>query len=146
VDSEFAADLPQVLETVNSAEVIIFRFWVVHQRLLLDTRSSDGEGPLVKVVPRARSAEERFRAIKQLRPRFRLPEKITAVSWPRPVQSLVTTGVWDAICHRVSQSGFPEALEQCQQALEELLRLEKAETLNAILGHDSYHTLWSQRP
>jgi len=144
VDNEFAIDLPQILEIVNNADVIIFRFWVVHQRLLFDARYSESEGPLVKVVPRARSAGERFRAIKELRPRFRLPDKITAIWWPRSVRSLITTGVWDAICQRVARTGSLQSLEQCREALSELLRLERTETIHAILGHDSYHTLWAR--
>src|SRR4030065_319255 len=58
--------------------------------------------PLVSVsLPPAASAEERFRSLKRLRPRFKLPQKITSIWWPRYVNSLVDSGVWNALVERV---------------------------------------------
>jgi len=126
---------------VQKAEVITFRFVVINQRLLLDYRTSEIDPPLVKIVPRATSVEERFRSLKQLRPRFRLPEKISAIWWPKLVDSLVQRGVWEAIVQRIETSGFPQAAAQCDDVLKELRDIERSEQRNAIIG-EGYQALW----
>jgi len=85
MDNDFVIDLDAILDAVEKADVITIRFLIVPHRLLIDARHSELEGPLVKLVPRARSLEERFKAIKQLRPRFRLPDRISAVTTERAV-------------------------------------------------------------
>ncbi|HEY8489495.1 MAG TPA: hypothetical protein VIO14_00740 [Dehalococcoidia bacterium] len=144
MDNDYGLDLEEILHTIDTEEVTTFRFVIVNQRLLIDTRCSEIEGPMIKLVPRARSAEERFRALKQLRPRFRLPERIVAIWWPKYVESLVTTGVWDRIEQRFAASGFPGAVDQCREVLRELRAMERTETVNAILG-SGYQALWEGR-
>jgi hypothetical protein len=143
MDNDFAIDIDSIFEVIDKADIITIRFLILPQRLLIDTRCSDSEGPLIKLVPRAASPEERFKSIKQLRPRFRLPEKITAVWWPKHVRELVTCGVWDRIVRRLTSAGFPQADEQCQQILEELVRQEQQEIVNAVAG-EGYHCLWER--
>jgi len=143
MDNDFAIDIDSILEVIDKADIITIRFLILPQRLLIDTRCSDSEGPLVKLVPRAASPEERFKSIKQLRPRFRLPEKITAIWWPKHVRELVACGVWDRIVRRLTSAGFPQADEQCQQVLEELVQQEGQEILNAVAG-EGYHCLWER--
>jgi hypothetical protein len=141
VDNEYRIDLGEVLGTVRGAEVIIFRFMTTPQRLLVDFRHTDVDAPLVKAVPRAESTEDRFKSIKMLRPRFRLPRKISAVWWPRSIDALYEAGVWNAIVQRVVEAGFPDAVRACDDVLDELRRLERAEFANAIAG-EGYRTLW----
>jgi hypothetical protein len=143
MDNDFAIDIDAIFEVIDKADVITIRFLILPERLLIDTRRSESEGPLIKAVPRAASLEERFKSIKQLRPRFRLPEKITAIWWPKHVQELVTCGVWDRIVQRLTNAGFPQATEHCQEILEELVRQEEQETINAIAGKD-YQCLWER--
>jgi len=141
MDNDFAIDLDAIFQVIDKAEVITIRFLILPQRLLIDARCSETEGPLIKVVPRARSLEERFKSIKQLRPRFRLPEKITAIWWPKPVHALVASGIWDRILRRMNAAGFSDTTEQCEQALQALTEHEKAEILNAVRG-EGYQCLW----
>lgn len=143
MDNDFGLDIDSIFSIIDTAEVIVFRFMIVQQRLLIDARYNEITGPLIKLVPRATSAEERFRSLKQLRPRFRLPEKITAVWWPRYVDSLVTTGMWDRIVRRMIAPGFPGLEEQCREVLKEMRQLERAEVINAILGQ-GYQSLWER--
>jgi hypothetical protein len=143
MDSEYLLDYEEVIKTVRTAEVLTFRFVIVSQRLLVDNRSSEIDPPLVKLVPRATSAEERFRSLKQLRPRFRLPEKISAISWPKYVNGLVEHGVWDAVIQRIIASGFSEAARECDRVIEELRDLERQEIRNAIIG-EGYQALWEK--
>ena len=143
MDNDFLLDYDEVIKTIRSAEVLTFRFVTLSQRLLIDNRSSEIDPPLVRLVPRARSVEERFRSLKQLRPRFRVPDKISAIQWPKFVDTLVESGVWDAIVQRVAAKGFPEAARQCESVLQDLRALERQEVSNAILG-EGYQSLWEK--
>lgn len=143
MDNDVALDYDEIVRTLQAAEVLIFRFVTINQRLLIDNRTSEIDAPLVKLVPRATSVEDRFRSLKQLRPRFRLPEKISAIWWPKFVGTLVESGVWDALARRIAESGFAEAARQCECALEELKALERQEVRNAIVG-EGYQSLWER--
>ena len=141
MDNDFFLDYDEIIKTVSTAEVVTFRFVIVNQRLLVDNRSSEIDPPLVKVVPRATSIEERFRSLKQLRPRFRLPEKISAIWWPKMVDTMVERGVWNAIVQRIVEAGFAEAAKECETVLAELREMERQEVRNAIAG-EGYQALW----
>lgn len=143
MDNDFFLDYDEIIKTVGTAEVVTFRFVVVNQRLLIDNRSSEIDPPLVKLVPRATSIEERFRSLKQLRPRFRLPEKISAIWWPKFVDTMVQRGVWEAIVQRIVDAGFAEAAQECEGVLAELRDLERQEIRNAIIG-EGYQDLWEK--
>ena len=141
MDNEYRIDTGEVLRTVRTAEVVIFRFVTVPHRLLVDYRHTDVDPPLVKLVPRAASAEDRFKSIKMLRPRFRLPKKISAVWWPRYVETLDDAGIWGAIVQRIIDDGFPAVAAECDGIIDELRRMERDEFANAIAG-EGYRTLW----
>lgn len=143
MDTDTPIDLRAVFEVIDSAEVITFRFVIIPQRLLFDTRHNEMEGPLLALVPRANSLEERFKAIKQLRPRFRLPEKVTAVWWPKYVHTLVDSGAWDRILRRIGSCGYPRIADRAEGVLREMERRERAEVYNAIMGA-GYHPLWER--
>jgi hypothetical protein len=145
VDNEYRIDIGEVLSTVRNAEVIVFRFVTVPQRMLVDFRHSDVDPPLLKLVPRASSTQDRFKSIKMLRPRFRLPKKISAVWWPRYIERLADAGVWDAILQRVIDAGFPDAASECDEVLEKLRAMERSEFADAIAG-EGYRTLWPATP
>lgn len=144
MDNEYRLDYGEILKTVRNAEVVLFRFVTLPQRLLIDNRTSDVDAPMLKVVPRAKDAADRFKSLKMLRPRFRLPQKISAVWWPRYVERLTEDGVWEAILQRVIDAGHPETAEEAAIVLEELGRMERAELANAI-GGEGYRTLWPAR-
>src|SRR3989304_6153465 len=120
MDTDNPIDLRAVFEVIDSAEVITFRFVTIPQRLLFDTRHNEMEGPLLKLVPRATSLEERFKAIKQLRPRFRLPEKVSAVWWPKYVHSLADCGAWDRILHRIGSCGYPQIADRAAEVFHQM--------------------------
>lgn len=141
MDNVYYLDYDAILKTVRDADVVAFRFVTVPMRLLIDNRFSEVDPPMARLVPKVTSAEERFKSLKILRPRFRLPNKITAIWWPRYVDGLADAGIWDAIVQRIAGSGFPDAARECDVLLEELRRMERAEMLNAIEG-EGYRTLW----
>jgi hypothetical protein len=144
MDNDYGLDLDEVKRVITTADVMMLRFVIVPQRLLLDARSNELDGPMLKVVPRVSGARERFRELRRLRPRFALPDRITAVAWPRRIASLESTGVWTTVSERLAASGFPDAARQAVDIIEELKRLELREMQNAIRG-EGYHTYW-ERP
>ncbi len=141
MDNEYNLDYDTILRTVRDGEVLAFRFVTVPTRLLIDNRFTEVDPPMLKLVPKAASAEERFKSLKVLRPRFKLPSKISAIWWPRTIVSLRDAGIWDAIVERILANGFTEAAMECDELFDELRKLERAEMADAI-GGAGYRTLW----
>src|SRR3989304_7206784 len=86
----------------------------------MDPRSNDVDGPMIGVVPMAASPEERFKSLRQLRPRFPRADSITIVPWTKYVASLQRLGVWDHVVRRFAEAGDPGLVRQCQACFEEL--------------------------
>jgi hypothetical protein len=143
MDNDYILNLDEILHTVETAEVVRIRFGLLDKRLLIDNRFSEFEGPMIKVVNRSGSSEESFRSLKRLRPRFPLPEKMTAIMWPKYVSTLQSTGVWNAILNRVDATGHADSRRQCEEVMSELLKLEKQEIRNAISG-EGFQTVWQR--
>jgi hypothetical protein len=144
MDTDYAIDLNAIFEVIGTAEVVVFRFVTVPQRLLFDARHGERDYPLLATVPPARSLQERVEELKRMRPRFKVPEKLLAIWWPKYIHSLEGTGAWARIVERLAKEGCPEPKEQAQVVLRELLQRERAESRNAITGVN-YHCLWEHR-
>ena len=144
MDNDYSVDLGDIVTTIRTHDVLVMRFVAAGQRLLLDFRATELDGPLVKVVEPVKSVEERYRELKQIRPRLALPEKIVAIWWPRFITSLRTTGVWDEVMRRVSDCGHTEAVRRAEEALNELIAIERAHQRAAVTG-EGFKTLWSAR-
>ena len=143
MDNEYALNLDEILQTIQSAEVLRVRFLLINKRLLIDNRFNELDGPMVKIVSRAGSSEESFRNLKRLRPRFPLPDRMTAIWWPKYVHSLTTTGVWPAIVKRIADTGHTDSVRQAEEVLRELESLERQEIRNAISG-EGFQTIWQR--
>jgi hypothetical protein len=141
MEDEFGIDVSEVTAVVRDAEVFVIMFPHFERRLLVDTRTSGSEGPLLRVVDRVRNPEERFRELRRLRPRFSAPEKIVAFQWPRTVRALVESGVWKTIEERVRALGV--AGGTCVAVLAELEREDRREEMRAVRGDEPYRTLWA---
>jgi hypothetical protein len=141
MDNEYNLDYDTIFRTVREGDVLAFRFVTVPMRLLIDNRFTEVDPPMLKLVPKAASAEERFKSLKMLRPRFKLPSKISAIWWPRTIESLRDTGVWQAILDRVSGNGFTDAAGEAEELFAEMRRLERVEMADAI-GGSGFRTLW----
>src|SRR4030043_346807 len=109
---DFGMNLDEVKGVIDTAEVLVIRFAILEKRLLMDARHSEKEAPLLQLVPKASSVEERFRSLKQLRPHFTLPDKIMSFTWPRHVETFRAAGLWQRIIERLDASGHPGAGEQ----------------------------------
>ena len=139
VEDDLGVDLSEVMGVVNTADVFIVMFQIFERRLLVDTRTANGEPPLIRAVNRARSSDERFRELRRLRPRFPPPERIVAFQWPRSIRTFLESGVWGAIEERVRALGTSEST--CLAVLSELRWEERSEELRAVRGEEPYRTL-----
>jgi len=142
---EFGMDLDEVMEVIDAAEVLVIRFAILDKRLLIDARHDEVDGPLVRLVPKASSVEDRFRSLRELRSRFPLPEKIVSFTWPRQVETFRLAGLWSHIVDRLIASGHAGVKEQCEAVFRELVDEEKVEVVTAIRGGPSYQSLWERR-
>ncbi len=120
MSDDFGVDLDEVYKVIDSAEVLVVRFHIVQKRLLIDFRAKQNIPPLVAIVPRAESVEERFRSIKRMRPEFAFPEKVMSFSWPRSLGVLVESGVWQHIVDRLGSIAGDETIEQCGRVMQQL--------------------------
>jgi hypothetical protein len=143
VGVDFGIDLDEIRRVIDAADVLVVRLSVTDRRLLVDARISDEHGPMIKVVPPAASAEERFRSLKMMRPRFRVPERILTFQWPRHARALSESGIWDHIAHRLVALGRAGTAAQCDQAYRELLEEERKVEVAAIKGGEGFQTLWA---
>ena len=141
MDNAYQLDYDAILQTVRDSEVVAFRFVTVPMRLIIDNRFSEVDPPMVKLVPKANSVEERFKSLKVLRPRFKLPPRISAIWWPRYIAALGDAGVWGALTERIAGNGFPAVAGECDELMRELRRMERLEIVDAI-GGEGYRTLW----
>lgn len=141
MDSDYRIDFTEVYRAIDHAEIIALFFPLLRKTLLMDTRTTALDDPLIKVVPMAASAEERYRELVRMRPRLPKPESVNIVPWPKLVGSLERTGVWDRIVQRYIDIGPPEIVKQCHASIKELHAFEYEEIRNAITG-ENYETLW----
>ena len=141
---EYGVDLDEVGQAIDSADVLVMRFQMLDDRLLVDFRTSSTEGPLVRVVPQAGSVEERFRALRRLRPAFPLPDRILAVVWPRGIPALVAAGVLSRLRDRLAALGGDAAMAACDAAYDELRAEEAALLQAAVRGGDGFQSLWER--
>ncbi|MBI1884992.1 MAG: hypothetical protein HYS09_01540 [Chloroflexi bacterium] len=136
-------DLGEVKKAVDSCDVFAVGFRLFPQRLLVDTRSNDEEGPLAAVVEPVGTVEERFFWLGQKRPRFGVPQQFTFFVWPHSLGFLEQCGVTELMGRRCRSPRWPEAGRQCDEAFAGLRRLEEQAVLDALSGR-RYHTVWSQ--
>ena len=142
MEGNFLFEIDEVLRNVQEAEVMSIFFPSFRRALIIDTRYNADDGPMVRLMPIASSPQDRVRSIRKLRPGFPRLQNLTLIPWQRYVDSLVNLGVWEKIVKRIEESGDKKAMQACDAALTELLRLERQELVAAISG-DNYQTIWS---
>jgi hypothetical protein len=141
LDSDYRIDVSEVNRNIDAVDVIAMYFPLLRKTLLMDLRTNEVDGPMIRVVPMANTPEERFQSLMKMRPRFGKPDTITIIPWPKYVQSLADAGIWDHIVRRFADTGSPETVRQCERCFGELMKLEREEITRAIRG-ENYETIW----
>ena len=141
---DFGVDLDEIARVIERADVLVMRFQVIEKRLLVDFRTSEAEGPLIKAVPPASSVEERFRSLKELRPGFPLPERILSFMWPRGLGSFQEAGLLDMLQKRLISVGSEAVDGAVRESYAELLAEERETVRAAIRGGEGFQTIWER--
>lgn len=144
MSTDFGIDLDEVRRVIEAADVLVVRFSITDRRLLVDARTTDAEGPIVRVVPPVASGEERFKALRALRPNLPPPERILTFQWPRHARSLVESGLWEHLARRVVALGWDGTSDDCEAAMRELVESERTAERAAIRGGEGFKTLWER--
>lgn len=136
--------LGQVLSGISESEVISIFFPLLRRALVVDIRHDEQTSPLVRVMPQAKSMEERIRSIEKLRPQLGKVQSILGVPWMRSVRGLREHGIWNSLAGRLTQAGVPAgtAEKQINDAIEQLWRIERLGFERMIRG-EGYATVWS---
>ncbi len=143
MSDDYGVDLDEILRVIDRASVLIVRFEVLEPRLLVDFRADPPDMPIIQLVDRVNSAEERFRHLKSLRPRLPLPERIMSFPWPRAIRAFEESGIWQKIEARlISLGADPDHVQDIQR---QLLDGERAVTLAAITGGEGFRTIWERQ-
>ncbi len=140
---EYGVDLGAIVERVESSETFSIFFPSLRKALVVDMRHGPEEGPLVRVLPMARSPQDRLRSLRRLRPHLPRATQMVAIPWPSYVENMVRSGVWDKLAVRVSESGSEDAVRALANSLAELRQHEATELASLIRG-DHYETIWSR--
>jgi hypothetical protein len=143
LNGDFEIDYDELEQAACDAEVISIFFPIVRKSLVIDTRFSFDDEPLVRLLPQASSLEERYRSIRRLRPQFPRPENVTSIRWPKYVNSLIQTGVLGTIRERLESSGFQSPVRALGKAVERIHRRERLELASVIQG-EHYYTIWAR--
>ncbi len=144
LDSDYRIDVSEVNSNIDAVDVIALYFPLLRKTLLMDLRENEIDSAMIRVVPMANTPEERFQSLLKMRPRFRKPDTITIIPWPKYVPSLVDLGVWDHIVRRYAETGSPQIVRECERCYAELAKLEREELRRAITG-ENYETMWGRR-
>lgn len=145
MDGQFSLNLEAVFRHIDKAETFSVALPTIKRALVCDMRSSKEEGPFIRVMAMARSASERLRTLRRLRPSLPRAAEILVVPWPSFVDGLVRAGIWERLEQRVDASGSAEAREALDKAFVELKAAESKE-IGALLRGERYEVLWARSP
>ena len=135
-------DLEELRKVVENADVFAIGFRTFPQRLIIDARSTDSEGTMVRVVEPVATVEERFFWLGKERPSFGVPERFTFFVWPHSLRYFEESGLGQIIRERISPA-HPEAGSQVAESMHRLFALEHQSTIDAVTGKN-YHTIWQR--
>ncbi len=135
-------DLEETLRALRDADVVVIGFGWLQERLLIDGRTNESEGPYIRVVGPVHSPQDRLRELRKLRPSFDEPESFVFFPWSGRVEPFVEAGLFERILERCD--GDPTAEADARAALTRLYELDREDVRQAISGGEKYHTLYER--
>ncbi len=144
MDGNFGLDLDTVIQHVENADTFSIFFPMLRRALVVDMRESPGQGPLVRVMPMARSAADRLRSLKRQRPHLPRPTEVAAIPWATYVENVISFGVWDRLVKRLESSGHKDVVRSANACLQDLRRFERQE-IAALIRGNRYETIWARK-
>ncbi len=140
-NNHFYDDLNDVKANILEADVISIFFPNFKKSVLVDTRSTETDGPSIMLTPMARSPRERIKSMEKLRPGFPEVKNMILIPWLRYIFSLEESGIWELLVNRLEQSTLLNSNPAADTILNELKNLENIELLEVIKGN-TYQTIW----
>lgn len=138
-------DLRAIEERLRAADVVVFGFALFPERLLIDVRANDDEGPLVALVAPVATVQERYAWLGAHRGRFGLPRDFAFAPWPHSIASFRDLDVLRPLRERLEILS-PDAPRILDDAIDRLARLERDATVRLIKGEAEWGTLWQALP
>jgi|TARA_B100001750_G_C15501464_1_gene597465 hypothetical protein len=137
----FYDNLNDILENVKTSEVTSIFFPYLRKSILIDLRSNDSDGPAVILTDMVSTPQERIRSLKQLRPNFPEIEKMIIIPWFRYVDTLITSGIWNALIERTTDVTLKDNDIDSAIIITKLKKIENTHLSEAIMGH-KFQTIW----
>ncbi len=137
-------DLNAVNEVLQRADVLTIGFTVFPERLLVDTRTLSGEGPLMAIVGPVTSVQERYLWLGKHRGQFPAPEAFSFFMWPHTVRNMIERNVLRVLRDRL-RAVSSESDEVLEKTLARLLLLEEKAFRAAVRGDEPWQSLWTAR-
>ena len=129
-------------QVLQHADVLTIGFTTFPERLLVDTRFSDDEGPLVTLVDPVANLQERYLWLGRERGRFGAPQNFSFFVWPHTVRWMIERDALAPLRARLATVS-DEAPLALDRALEQLRQLEYQAMRAAIAGGEGWHTVWA---
>lgn len=135
-------DIEELEKAVDLSDVFAIGFRLFPERLIIDARANDQQGPMIAVVEPLDSVQARFYWLGKERPTFPSPQRFMFAPWPHSLQYLEECGILNRIRERLVREHTGMAL-RCDEVFAELRRLERHGVVEAIRGDERYRTLWA---
>jgi len=142
MNRDFGIDISELIKSIEDADVVSILFPSFRKSLVIDTRFSFEDRPLIKVMPMVSSIEERLKSVARLRPHFPRPSYLAVIPWFGYVDSLTNLGVWHVIMERLVDSAQKDSVKEFYEVMKQLKSMENEEMAEVIKGN-RYETIWS---
>lgn len=136
-------DFEELRSVVDNCDVFTVGFRLFPQRMIVDTRANDSEGPMVEVVDPVNTVEERFFWLGQRRPSFSAPQRFSFFIWPHSIPYFEDSGVGKMVRERIYPLD-PDCGRQMAETMYRLHLLERQAVYDAISGKNC-HTIWPRQ-
>ena len=142
-DNGLAIDPEALDQVLRKADVLTIGFVAFPERLLIDARHNQWEGPLVAVAEPVATVQERYLWLGKHRGSFGAPEAFSFFIWPHSVRTLVESGVLAPMRERLAAVSR-DSDAALDTTLARFLELEQEAWRGAIRGNERWATVWQR--
>jgi hypothetical protein len=136
-------DLQALDELLGKADVLTIGFTLFPERLLIDTRTRDNEGPMVAIVEPVATVQERYLWLGKHRGSFGAPADFSFFVWPHTVRNFRERSILAVMRERLAASRG-SGVAQLEDALARLAQSETDAIREAIRGSDRWPAVWER--
>lgn len=137
-------DIEALNKTLRESDLLVLNFLAFPDRMLIDPRSTDIDGPLVAIVAPVATPQERFAWLGKNRPGFGPPKGFAFVPWPHSVRMLRDNDYLAPMRERLAAVSH-EAGAALEDVLNRLAIRELEGVREIIRGGAEWMTLWPRK-